>query len=293
METVPAKTIVTRNKSTEWFGCEYNMNIYRGCCHGCIYCDSRSECYRVDDFDTVRVKKDALFILNRELRSRRKIGVAGIGAMSDTYNPFEKELQITRGALELIEKYGFGVALDTKSDLVTRDIDLFQAITQKHSAIVKITITTADNELARIIEPHAPAPSQRFDAIKKLSEAGVYCGVLFTPTLPFITDTKETIEQLVKKAADHGARFIYHMEGVTMRDRQRAYFYEKVTAYDEKLPDLYRQTFGDRYMCTSPHAKENRAYFHELCKTHHLEWRMSKIIEAYKKEPEPQQTSLF
>lgn len=269
------------------------MNLYRGCCHGCIYCDSRSECYRIDDFDTVAVKKDALYLLNRELRSRKKIGVAGIGAMSDTYNPHEKTELITRGALELVEKYGFGVALDTKSDLVTRDIDLFQTIAKKHSTIVKITITTADDDLARIIEPHAPSSSKRFAALKELSDAGVYCGILFTPTLPFITDNKENIRQLVEKAADHGAHFIYHMEGVTLRDRQREYFYEKVAELDSSFPDKYRQTFGERYLCNSPHAKENRTYFHELCKKYHIEWRMSEIIRAYKREPEPPQPTLF
>lgn len=122
MELVPAKTILTRPKDDSWFGNDYNMNLYRGCCHGCIYCDSRSECYHVDDFDRVRLKKDALKLLERELQTRRKKGVVGMGAMSDPYNPFEKEQKVTRGALLLLERFGFGAALDTKSSLVTRTL---------------------------------------------------------------------------------------------------------------------------------------------------------------------------
>ena len=184
--TVRARSILqkVRYDGDEWFGLDYNMNLYRGCAHGCIYCDSRSECYRIDGFDQVRAKFDALSILRRELRSRRVRGIVGVGAMSDTYNPFECTLQVTRGALELIEEFGFGVSVDTKSTLVTRDIDLLQTIGAAGGAIAKITITTADDHLARLIEPHAPLPSERFAALAELAEAGVFCGVLFTPTLP-------------------------------------------------------------------------------------------------------------
>ena len=135
--TVRARTILqkVRYNGDEWFGIDYNMNLYRGCCHGCIYCDSRSECYRIDDFDRVSVKFDALAILRRELRSRRTRGIVGIGAMSDTYNPFERKLRVTRGALELVEEFGFGVSVDTKSTLVTRDADLLSAIGRQGGAI--------------------------------------------------------------------------------------------------------------------------------------------------------------
>ena len=157
--TIRARSILQKVRyGSEWFGVDYNMNLYRGCAHGCIYCDSRSECYRIDNFDQVHVKFDALAILRRELRSRRVRGVVGVGAMSDTYNPFERTLQVTRGALELIEEFGFGVSVDTKSTLITRDIDLLQAIGAHGGAVAKITITTADDNLARLIEPHAPRP---------------------------------------------------------------------------------------------------------------------------------------
>ncbi|MBC2890059.1 SPL family radical SAM protein [Gordonibacter massiliensis (ex Traore et al. 2017)] len=294
--TVRARSILqkVRHHGDEWFGIDYNMNLYRGCCHGCIYCDSRSECYRVDDFDRVRVKFDALAILRRELRSRRVRGVVGVGAMSDTYNPFEHDLNVTRSALELLAEHGFGVSVDTKSTLVTRDIDLLRAIGGAGGAIAKLTITTADDRLARLIEPHAPAPSERFAALTELAEAGVFCGVLFTPTLPWVTDDETTVRGVVEGAAAAGARFVYHMTGVTMRDRQRDHFLERVAAVDPALPDRYRRAFGDRYFCNSPRAAENRALFRALCKEHGLLWRMPDIIAAYKPaQPVGSQGSLF
>ena len=294
MEYIPAKQILSRNRSTAWFGTDYTMNLYRGCCHGCIYCDSRSECYRIDDFDQVSVKFDALAILRRELRSRRTRGVVGIGAMSDTYNPFERTLCVTRGALELVEEFGFGVSVDTKGTLVTRDIDLLSAIGRAGGAIAKITVTTADDELARIIEPHAPSPSERFAALAELADAGVFCGVLFTPTLPWVTDDDDTIRGVMEGAAAAGARFVFHMTGVTMRDRQREHFLERLAAVDPALPERYRAAYRDRYFCNSPRAAENRALFRTLCTRHDLLWRMPDIIAAYKPDqPLGAQASLF
>lgn len=294
--TVRARSILqkVRYNGNEWFGIDYNMNLYRGCCHGCIYCDSRSECYRVDNFDRVHVKFDALAILRRELRSRRTRGIVGIGAMSDTYNPFERDLRVTRGALELVEAYGFGLSVNTKSTLITRDIALLSAIGRAGGVVAKITITTADDELARLIEPHAPSPSERFAALAELSRAGVFCGVLFTPTLPFITDDDASVRGVVEGAARAGAQFVYHMTGVTMRDRQRNHFLERVAAVDPTLPNRYRDAFGERYFCNSPRAKENRALFRELCKKHGLLWSMADIIAAYKPtQPLGTQGSLF
>lgn len=296
VQTIPAKTILqkVRYDGSKWFGTDYSMNLYRGCSHGCIYCDSRSACYRVDNFDTVRVKAYALDILRKELRSRRKKGVVGIGAMSDSYNPYESKLEVTRGALKLLEEYGFGLSIETKSTLITRDIDLLQAISHEHSAVVKLTITAADDRLSKAIEPHAPLSSKRFKALEKLASKELCCGVLFTPTLPFITDNENNIRKLVKAAAQSGAHFIYHMEGVTLRDRQRDYFYQKLKGIDPSLPDRYARTFGEKYMCTSPAARENRAIFREACKEQGLLYHMHDIIKAYKKaDSPPPQLSLF
>ncbi|MEG0323552.1 MAG: radical SAM protein [Raoultibacter sp.] len=294
MKTIKARSILqkVRYDGSQWFGIDYSMNLYKGCCHGCIYCDSRSDCYRVDDFDSVRVKFDALAILRRELRSRRTIGVVGIGAMSDTYNPFERELKVTRGALELVEEYGFGLSVETKSTLITRDIDVLERIAAKHSAIAKLTITTADDTLARSIEPHAPTSSERFAAVRTLADAGLFTGVLFTPLLPFITDDDASIDAMIDATVQSGARFIYALGGVTMRAGQKEYFLEHLANVSPDMPQRYVDTFGDKYLCNSPRKREAMAHFRKRCKEAGLLWRMEDIVDAYKKKP-AEQLGLF
>lgn len=285
METVPAKTILQNVKyGDQWFGSDYNMNLYRGCCHGCIYCDSRSDCYRIADFDTVRMKKDALLILERELMYKPRKGVVGIGAMSDSYNPFEKQLCLTRQALELLDRYGFGVSLETKSTLVTRDIDLFQRISKHASCIVKMTITTPDDALSRIIEPHVSLSSQRFSAIRELSAAGIFTGVLLHPVLPYLCDDEEDIRKMVELSAQAGAKFIHSSFSVTLRQNQRTYYYDKLEEYFPGLKERYEQVYGDRYHCICPNAKQLRKAFIEECQKYGLLYRMSDIIAAYKRK---------
>ena len=294
MELVPAKTILARPKDDSWFGNDYNMNLYRGCCHGCIYCDSRSECYGVEEFDRVRLKKDALQILEGELRKKRRKGVVGVGAMSDTYNPFEEKMEATRGALKLLDQYGFGVALDTKSTLVLRDIDLIERISRKHCANIKITVTTVDDSLSKVIEPYAPASSERFRAIRELSRAGIFAGVLFTPMLPYITDTEENVAEMIRLAYENGARFIFPAFGMTLRQNQRDYYYKKLDEHFPGLSRKYRSVFRSNYFCGSPQAKKLRSLFQAECKKYGLIFRMRDIIAAYKKlPPEPKQLSLF
>ena len=167
MQTIPAKTIVTRTRSRWWFGTDYNMNLYRGCTHGCIYCDSRSSCYHNPDFDHIAVKENALAIVRDDLRRKVQRGVVATGAMSDPYNPLERKLGLTRHALELLSAYGFGVAVDTKSDLVSRDADVLAEIAAQMPALVKFSITTADPDLAARLEPGAA------EAIAQLRSAGL------------------------------------------------------------------------------------------------------------------------
>ena len=200
MEYVPAKTIVTRTKSTAWFGIDYNMNIYRGCCHGCIYCDSRSACYQIDHFDTVRAKEDALRIIRDDLRRKVKTGVVGTGAMSDPYNPFEKKEELTRHALQLVDAFGFGAAIATKSDLILRDIDILSDIKEHSPVLCKITITAAEYGRASKLEPGVCPSSARFEAVKRLSEAGIFTGILLMPVLPFLEDNDEIVVSIVRKA---------------------------------------------------------------------------------------------
>ena len=217
MQTIPAKTIVTHNKSTSWFGCEYNMNLYRGCTHGCIYCDSRSDCYQNPQFDTVMAKENALELVRNELARKVKKGVIATGAMSDPYNPFEKELELSRKALLLLDAYEFGVAIATKSDLLVRDADILQDISVHSPVLCKITITTLDEELAAKVEPRAPAPARRMAAVRALSAKNIFCGVLLMPVLPFLQDNKENILRIVEETAEAGGRFIHPYFGVTLR----------------------------------------------------------------------------
>ena len=188
MEYIPAKQILSRNRSTAWFGTDYTMNLYRGCCHGCIYCDSRSACYGIEDFGRVRAKENALALLRDELRRKVRPGIVGMGSMSDPYNPFEGELQLTRHALELLDAYGFGAAIATKGDGITRDIDVLRCMREHVPVLCKVTVTTTDAALAARVEPNAPSPARRLEAVARLAEAGLFAGVLLMPVLPFLED---------------------------------------------------------------------------------------------------------
>lgn len=295
MRTIPAKTILSGYADSGWFGASYNMNLYKGCCHGCIYCDSRSACYRVDNFDEVRAKRDALSTLERELRSRRRTGIVHTGAMSDPYNPFEEAERLTQGALRLLDRYGYGVVLATKSPLVVRDADLLACIRSHSPAAVNITITTADDGLCRQIERHVPPTSARLDAIRRLSEAGIPCGVLLMPILPFLNDTPENIEAVVRQAARAGARWVFpgYGFGVTLRQNQRDYFYERL---DEDFPGLrerYLRAFGDRYFCRSPQARALGTAFRRACREEGLVYRMEDITARIREGYETEQLRLF
>lgn len=295
IEEIPAKTLVQKVRAGNygWFGIDYNMNLYKGCSHGCIYCDSRSNCYRIEEFDRVRVKADTADMLWKELKSKREKGVVGIGAMSDTYNPYEKKLEVTRNALKILGDYGFGVSIDTKSALVARDADLIKRIAQEHSAIVKLTITTADDELSKKIEPYVNVSSKRFEALKELSLAGIFCGVLMTPLLPFITDSEENIKEIVKLTYENGGKFVYCMFGVTLRENQREYFYEQLDKKFYGVAHQYIQCFGTAYVCESLKRKQLQKLLESECKKYGLLFNMKDIVEGYKRPKEYQQLSLF
>lgn len=293
MEFISAKTILSGySQKNTWFGSHYNMNIYKGCCHGCIYCDSRSGCYGVDNFDRVRAKKDALDVIERELKSKRKKGVIATGAMSDPYNPFEKEYQLTRGALKLIKQFGFGVAITTKSDLILRDIDLLKEIAERSPVLIKITITARDEALCRKIEQGVAASSKRFAVLKELADEGLFVGVLLMPVLPFITDTQENISQILEISHDKGAKFIYPAFGVTLRDNQRDWYYKKL---DENFPGVkekYIKNYGNSYQCSSPYAKKLWEAFHTQCSHLGMLYKMEDIIKGYKGSYESQHTQI-
>ena len=257
MDYIPAKHILIRSKSTAWFGTDHTVNLYRGCCHGCLYCDSRSDCYRNPDFDRVTAKSDALRILRDELARKVRPAFIAMGAMSDPYNPFEEELLLTRHALELIDAYDCGVSVDTKSDLIVRDIDLYQSI-QAHS------------------------PARRLAAIRSLAQAGLFCGVLLMPVLPFLEDRHEQVLAVVDRSADAGAKFIYPGFGVTMRQGQREYFLRELDRAfpGEYLSRRYLARYGDRYRCPSPRARELWEVFAARCRERGMLYQMPHIVSA-------------
>lgn len=294
MEFVPAKAILQRHKNPDsWFGNDYGMNLYKGCCHGCIYCDSRSDCYQVEDFDRVRGKEHALVTLEKELRSKRKTGLVGTGAMSDPYNPLEKQYELTRGSLTLLDVYGFGIQMITKSSLVRRDIDLLQRIRRHSPVSVSITITAAEDSIARIIEPHAPPSSERFAALKALTDHGMVAGVAMMPILPFITDTPENIVSIIEKTAAAGGRHILPWFAVTLRAGQREYFYNKLDIHFPGIKEKYMRTYGGQYECRSPRYGALEALFRKECERYGITYTMQGIIQQIKNSVEPAQLSLF
>jgi DNA repair photolyase len=294
MEEIKAKTLLSSyHPNSTWFGHHYNLNIYKGCSHGCIYCDSRSDCYRIEDFDVVCSKENALMILEKELKSKRKKGVIGSGAMSDPYNPQEKIHQLTRQSLLLIDRYRFGVSLTTKSRLIERDLDILIQI-KKHSAVlVLMTITTADDDLAAIIEPGASKTSQRFETLRKFANAGIPTGILMMPILPFINDTDSNILQIVKQAKQCGVRYIYPAFGVTLRQNQRDYYYEQLDRHFPGLKQKYIQTFGERYICDSLDARRLSHLFQQECDNLKIITKMSDIIADYQSGVGDEQLKLF
>ncbi len=295
MEYIPAKTIVTKTDGSNWFGIDYNMNIYRGCCHGCIYCDSRSDCYRIDRFDTVRAKEEALRIIRDDLRRKVRDGVVGTGSMSDPYNPFEKELELTRHALELIDAFGFGAAIATKSALLKRDMDVLLGIKEHSPVICKVTVTTTDDSLGKKIEPHVSLPTERLALINELREKGIFAGILMMPILPFLEDSEDNILSIIKAAHEAGANFIYPAFGVTLRNNQREWYFDRLREQfpDRDLVTEYMKRYGNNYQCTSPRSKKLWQVFSKECERYGILYRMPDIIHSYKKNYQITQLSLF
>lgn len=295
MEFVKAKTILTKVKYGDmWYGIDYNMNLYRGCSHGCIYCDSRSNCYHIENFDVVKGKENALLILENELSKKKDHGVVGIGSMSDTYNPLEKQYEQTKGALKLLSKYNFGVSIDTKSDLILRDLNLLKEINSKNNVIIKFTITTPNDDLSKIIEPHVCISSKRFAAIKTLTDNGIFTGIMMNPVLPFITDSEEDIKKLVRFAHESGAKFIQTFMRMTLRENQRDYYYEMLDKHFNDLKEKYIKYYGNRYNCTAINYKKLYKTFIQECDKYGILYDMKDIIKAYKKKTKSnEQMKLF
>ncbi len=287
---IEAKTLLAHvHQPDDWFGQRYNMNLYRGCQHQCIYCDSRSACYGIENFADVLVKGNAIALLREELPRKRVKGLIGTGSMNDPYGPVERQYGLTRQALALFAEYGFPVHVLTKSDLVQRDLDLLQAIQDRTRAVVSFTITTPDDALARNLEPGAPPPSARLAALENLARHGIETGVLLMPVLPFLEDDPAAIRAIVEQAAARGARHIVPGFGMTLRDRQRDYFYARLDQHFPGQRARYEAAFGERYSCPCPDAAALQALFDDLCRKHGLRTR----VAPYRPEAQPTQLQLL
>jgi DNA repair photolyase len=293
IKEITAKSILIKTKSSgSWFNIRYNMNLYRGCSHKCIYCDSRSECYQIENFDDILVKTNAPELINKELARYRTKGTIGTGAMSDPYVHIEKKYKLTQKALMLIDAYKYPVTIITKSDLVLRDINILESINKYTQATVIFTITSTDDKLAKIIEPYAPLPSKRLIAMKELSDRGIYTGVLMMPILPFINDTEDNIKKIVKECSLNGASFIIPSFGVTLRDRQRDYYYNELDKHFPSLKEKYQTKYKNYYNARSPHYNKLKKIFITECNKYQIIHDM-KLVKTWEKQNSVAQLNLF
>ena len=243
------------------------MNLYRGCSHGCIYCDSRSRCYQfTHDFEDIEVKSNALELLEDALRRKRKKCMIGTGSMTDPYVPLEKELEHVRKTLMLVERYGFGFTVITKSDLILRDLDWLKRINEKTKCVVQMTLTTYDEELCKKIEPGVCTTRRRFEVLKAMRDAGIPTVVWLCPVLPFINDTEENLRGILNYCVEAGVRGVLCFGmGLTLRDGNREYFYEQLDRLFPGMKERYMREFGNSYICSSPRNGRLMKLFHRTC----------------------------
>ena len=262
MHFVDAKGILTGS------GGHIGMNIYRGCSHGCIYCDSRSRCYQFSHpFEDIEVKRNAPELLEKALRSKKRRCVIATGAMSDPYIPLEEELRLTRKCLEIIHKYGFGAAVQTKSDRILQDIDLLDEINRSAKCVVQMTLTTYDDDLCRILEPGVCNTKRRIEVLAEMQKRGIPTVVWITPILPFINDTEENLTAILNECIRTGVKGIIDFGmGLTLREGSREYYYAALDRHFPGLKERYIRQYGNAYELPSPNAAELKAVFQKTCR---------------------------
>ena len=262
MHFVDAKGILTGS------GGHFGMNIYRGCSHGCIYCDSRSKCYQfTHPFEDIEVKRNAPELLEKALRSKRQKCMIGTGSMSDPYMHCEESLGLTRKCLEIIERYGFGLAILTKSDLILRDIDILDEINRSAKCVVQVTLTTYDDDLCRILEPNVCNTKRRIEVLEEMHKRGIPTVVWMTPILPFINDTEENITSILNECARVGVKGVIDFGmGLTLRDGDREYYYAALDKHFPGIRDRYIKRYGNAYDVPSPYARELKMIFQRICR---------------------------
>lgn len=290
MHFVDAKGILTANKGMN------GMNIYRGCTHGCIYCDSRSTCYHfTHEFEDIEVKQNAPELLEKALRSKRKKCIIGTGAMSDPYMHCEEKIELTRRCLEIINRYEFGLAIQTKSDRILRDIDLLDEINQKAKCVVEMTLTTYDDKLCSILEPNVCNTKRRIEVLKMMKDRGIPTVVWLSPILPFINDTEENITAILQECVRISVKgIICFGMGLTLREGDREYYYAALDKHFPGLKDRYIKVYGNQYELPSPNTKSLMKIFTDTCKEHGIMYQPDECFRYMNELPERyEQMSLF
>ena len=272
------------------------MNIYRGCTHGCIYCDSRSKCYQfTHPFEDIEVKQNAPELLEKALRSKRKKCMIGTGAMSDPYMHCEEQLRLTRKCLKIIRKYEFGAAIQTKSDRILQDIDLLDDINQTAKCVVQMTLTTYDDDLCKILEPNVCNTKRRIEVLEIMKERGIPTIVWLTPILPYINDTEENVLAILKECARVGVKGIIDFGmGLTLRDGDREYFYEALDKHFPGLKMKYIHRYGNSYEVPSPNSRELMGLLRSFCREHGMMYKPDDCFNFMRDLPDKYpQMSLF
>lgn len=287
MHDIQAKTILSAKNG---------MNLYRGCTHGCIYCDSRSVCYGMDhDFEDVAVKINAPALLEDALRRKRKPCMIGTGSMCDPYMHCEEKLELTRKSLEIIDRYNCGVTVITKSDRVLRDIDLYEQINNHSKAVLQMTLTTFDEDLCRILEPNVCTTHRRYEVLKEFRKRGIPTVVWLCPVLPFINDTEENLNGILDYCIDAGVKGIINFGfGLTLREGNREYFYKKLDEHFPGLKERYIRRYGDSYDCSSNNSYALKKIFLSRCKENGIMTVPNEIFAYLNEYPKiNEQLSLF
>ena len=264
------------------------MNLYRGCTHGCIYCDSRSECYQMKhDFEDIEVKQNAPELLEKALRAKRKKCMIGTGAMCDPYMHCEEQLRLTRRCLELIDEYGFGVTVQTKSDRILRDLDILKSINRKAKCVVQMTLTTYDEDLCHIVEPKVCTTKRRYEVLQIMKENGIPTVVWLSPIRPYLNDTRENIEGILeycRKAGVYG--IICFGMGLTLRQGDREYYYAALDKHFPGLREKYHRKFGYAYEIPSDRQGELMRYFYGFCKENRIVSDADQVFAYLREFPE-------
>ena len=274
------------------------MNLYRGCSHGCIYCDSRSNCYHMEHaFEDIEVKENAIELLKDALTRKRKKCMIGTGSMTDPYIPLEMKLGNVRKALKLVYEYGFGFTVITKSNRILRDLDLLQKINEKTKCVVQMTLTTCDEDLCRKIEPNVSTTEERFEVLKTLRDCGIPTVVWLSPILPFINDTEENISGILDMCAEAKAYgVICFGMGLTLREGNREYFYEQLDRLFPGLKEQYIRTYGDQYMIESGNSQKLMRLFHRKCEKYgivHDNDQIFRYLSAFEEKDDGGQLSIW